>query len=108
MQKQLLSLRNLVAVLLVAVVTSACSSAAERAQSYYENGMKLMAQHDYARAAVEFKNAVKAKKDFVPAWRGLAQIEEQNRNWNALVPPLRTIVELDPKDLESRLKLARL
>jgi cellulose synthase operon protein C len=85
-----------------------CGSPEDRAKSYYDDGMKLMAAHDNARAAVEFKNAVKVKKDYTPAWLALAKIEELNRNWAGIVPPLRTVVELDPKDVSDRLKLARL
>ncbi len=93
---------------LIALQVAACSSAADRAQSYYEHGVKLLAEHDNQKAAIEFRNAIKLKKDLLPAWRGLAQIEELDRHWQGLVPILRTIVELDPKDVETRLKLARL
>jgi cellulose synthase operon protein C len=85
-----------------------CGSSAERAQRYYESGAKLLAQHDVQRAAIEFKNAIKLKKDLVPAWRGLAEIEENNHHWDNLVAILRTITELDPKDEKTKLKLARL
>jgi cellulose synthase operon protein C len=93
---------------MVALQVSACGSSADRAQSYYEHGTKLLAAHDNQRAAIEFRNAIKLKKDLVPAWRGLAQIEELNHHWEGLIPILRTIVELDPKDVETKMKLARL
>ncbi len=95
-------------VLLVALQVAGCSSSAQRAQSYYEDGAKLFAQHEYQKAAIEFRNAIGLKKDLLPAWRGLAQIEELDHHWAQLVPILRTIVELDPKDVETKLKLARL
>jgi tetratricopeptide (TPR) repeat protein len=44
----------------------------------------------------------------VGAWRGLAQIEERNKNWEPLSAILRTIVELDPNDADAKLKLGRL
>jgi cellulose synthase operon protein C len=94
--------------LLIALALAGCSSAEERAKSYYDHGMKLMADHDNAKAAIEFKNAVKAKKDFLPAWVALANIEELNHNFAGMVPILQTIVELDPKDVGDRVKLARL
>ena len=93
---------------IVALQVSGCGSSADRAQRYYEHGTKLLAAHDNQRAAIEFKNAVKIKKDLLPAWHGLAQIEELNHHWEGLIPILRTIVELDPKDVETKLKLARL
>jgi tetratricopeptide (TPR) repeat protein len=94
--------------LLAVLLAAGCASPDDRAQSYYERGMKLISQKEYVKASIEFKNALQLKKDLVGAWRGLAQIEEHNRNWQALAGNLRTIVELDPKDVESRLKLGQM
>ena len=52
----------------------------DRAQSYYERGMKLLSQQDYVKASIEFKNALQLKKDLVGAWRGLAEIEDAQSN----------------------------
>ena len=95
-------------VLLLGLGLAACSSAAQRAQNYYENGQKLVAAHDDTRAALEFKNAIQLKKDMLPAWRALADIDERHHNFTELVPVLRSIVDLDPKDVDTKLKLARL
>jgi tetratricopeptide (TPR) repeat protein len=90
------------------LLVAGCGSPEDRAQSYYERGMKLLSQQDYVKASIEFKNALQLKKNLVGAWRGLAQIEEQNQNWESLRSILRTVVELDPKDVESSVKLGRL
>jgi tetratricopeptide (TPR) repeat protein len=90
---------------MVALQVSGCGSPADRAQSYYERGVKLLAQHDNQRAALEFKNAIKLKKDLLPAWRDLGQIQELNHDWAGVIPTLRAIVELDPKDVATKLKL---
>src|SRR5262245_3467238 len=73
------------------------------AEDYYQRGMKLLEQKDYVKAGLEFRNAVKLKKDLIPAWRELSQIEERNQNWEATAGILRTIVQLEPSDLETRL-----
>src|SRR5882672_10536595 len=78
------------------------------AEDHYQRGMKLLDQKDYVKAGLEFRNAVKLKKDLVPAWRELSQIEERNQNWEATAGILRTIVQLDPADIETRLRLGRL
>ena len=93
-------------VVLVALQLAACGSPDERAQRYYESGMKLLAAHEDAKAAVEFRNALRLKKDLLPAWRGLAQTEEAAHHAEGLVPVLRTILDLDPKDKATRIKLA--
>ena len=95
-------------VILAGLALAGCSSKAEQAQSYYDHGQKLLAAHDTKGAALEFKNAIRLKNDFLPAYRGLAQIDETDHNWTELVPTLRRIVDLDPKDVDTRLKLARL
>jgi cellulose synthase operon protein C len=102
--KLLLIARALLLFAVVALV-SGCSSPEQKAQNYYDRGMKLLAQQDYVKAGIEFKNALQLKKDLVGAWRGLAEIELHNRNLQGAVPILKTIVELDPKDLDARLKL---
>ena len=94
-----------VLLLLALLLVAACGSPEQRAQNYYERGKQLLSQQDYVKAGIEFKNAVQLKKDMVEAWRGLAEIELHNRNFQAAIPLLRTIVELDPKDVDSRLKL---
>ena len=99
---------RLALLILILLPVAGCGSPEDRAKSYYDEGMKLMAANDNARAAVEFKNAVKVKKDYIPAWLALAKIEEVNHNFAGMVPPLRTVVELDPKDVADRLKLARI
>jgi cellulose synthase operon protein C len=89
-----------------ALLLTACSSSEEKAQNYYADGAKLLSAHNYQTAAIEFRNAIKYKKDMLPAWRGLAESQEATKDWNGLVSSLNTIVELDPKDDATRIKLA--
>ena len=97
------------ALLILALLSVAgCGSPEDRAKSYYDEGMKLMALNENARAAVEFKNAVKIKKDYIPAWLALAKIEELDHHPAGMIPFLRTVVELDPKDVADKIKLAQL
>ena len=92
----------------IALQLAGCGEAANRAQSYYQHGKQLLEQHDDQKAAIEFKNALKLKGDLLPAWRGLAQAEEASGHLDRLIPVLQTIIQLDPQDLPTRLKLARL
>src|ERR1700694_3920836 len=97
------------ALLVLAVLQVAgCGSPEDRAQSYYEHGMKLFSEHDNAKAAIELRNAVRLKKDLIGAWKALAEIDEINRNWPGVVTDMRTIVELTPNDVSARLKLGKL
>ena len=42
------------------------------------------------------------------AWQALSQLEERNKNWSAVFGASRKIAELDPKDINARLRLAKL
>ena len=91
-----------------ALLVAGCGSPEERAQRFYQHGMELLSQQDYVKASIELRNALQINNDLVGAWRGLAQIEEHNRNWESLLPIRRKIVELDPKDADAKLKLAEI
>src|SRR5581483_2148034 len=93
---------------LAALQLAGCSSPEDRAQRYYENGVKLFSEHENAKATIEFRNAVRLKKDFVAAWKILAQLDEASRNWSGLAADMRALVQLDAKDVSSRLKLGKL
>jgi tetratricopeptide (TPR) repeat protein len=70
--------------------------------------MKFIEQHDNALASIQFRNAVKLKKDLLPAWQQLAEIEELNQNYDDLITILRSVVELAPNDNAAKLRLATL
>ena len=93
---------------LVVLQVAGCGSPEDRAQSYYEHGMKLFSEHENAKAAIELRNAVRLKKDLIGAWKALAEIDETGRNWPRVVTDMRAIVELAPNDLSARLKLGKL
>jgi pentatricopeptide repeat protein len=84
-----------------------CGSPETKAQNYYDRGMALIAKNDDLNARLELLNAVKYKSDKVEAWRALAGIDERTKA-QSLFADLRRIVELDPNDLDARLKLARI
>ena len=79
-----------------------------RADYYYQQGKSYLVAKDYVKARLQLRNALQLKSNNIQAWRDLAQIDEHERNLQALTGSLRRIVELDPKDVESRVRLARL
>ena len=94
--------------LLTGLLTAGCSSRAERAKNHYENGKHYLAEKNYPKARIELRNAVQNDPKMVEAWRGLSQVAEHEKNWSALGESLRHIVELDKKDVEARVQLAKL
>jgi tetratricopeptide (TPR) repeat protein len=94
-------------VVLSLVGLAGCGSPEQRAQSYYERGMALIEKKDDLNARLELLNAVKYKADRVDVWRALAGIDERTKA-QSLFLDLRRILELDPNDLDARLKLVRI
>jgi tetratricopeptide (TPR) repeat protein len=102
------SAKKLALFLVSLIQIAGCSSPENRAQNYYEHGKELFLQHENKKAAIEFRNAVKLKADLSGAWRSLAQIDELDRNWSGVIADLRRVVELEPNDVNARLKLGKL
>src|ERR1700761_3013007 len=92
-------------VIVPVLLVSACGSPEQRAQTYYDRGMTLIEKKDDFAARLELLNAVKYKGDKIEAWRALAGINERTKSYQYLFDNLRRIVELDPNDIDARLKL---
>lgn len=93
---------------LAALQMAACSSRESRSKEYYDSGMSYLQKKDYVKARIELRNAVQNQDNMIEAWRGLADVDEHDRNYKSLIDDLRKITELDPKDLETKVKLAKL
>src|SRR5260370_2718931 len=98
--------RSLLIIPVLAVV--GCGSPEQRAQGYYDRGMALIEKKDDLAARLELLNAVKYRSDKIEAWRALAGINERTKAYPQLFDNLRRIVELDPNDLEARIKLGKM
>tara|TARA_R110002096_G_scaffold416576_2_gene619440 strand:- start:282979 stop:285336 length:2358 start_codon:yes stop_codon:yes gene_type:complete len=83
----------------------ACSSPEEVKQSHYETGIELLAENDLIKASIEFRNALQIDDNFVPAWWGMALVEEGNEEWGKVVALLTKVVDLEPTHVEAQIKL---
>jgi cellulose synthase operon protein C len=90
------------------ILLAGCGSPEERAQGFYEKGMELIAKNDDLAARVQLLSAAKYKADRVDVWRALVGVEERLKSGPSVFQDLRRVVELDPNDLDARVKLARI
>jgi cellulose synthase operon protein C len=97
-----------ISVISCALMLASCGSPEQQAQKYYDNGMQLIAKHDDLNARVALHTSVVYKADRAEVWRALVGVEERLTNRSAVFQDLRRLVELDPKDLEARVKLAQM
>ena len=88
------------------VCLSGCGSPEQRAQGYYESGMAMIDKKDDYGARRELWNAIKYKADKVEVWKALAGIDERTGAAQDLFRDLRRLVELEPDNIDTRLKLA--
>jgi tetratricopeptide (TPR) repeat protein len=97
-----------VSVVSLALFLASCGSPEQQAQKYYDKGVQLLAKRDDLNARVALHTSLVYKADRVEVWRALVGIEERLNNAPGVFQDLRRVVELDPKDIEARVKLARM
>ena len=95
-----------------ALVAAGCSSPEQRIEAFTQSGEDLLAQEEYVQAGLEFRNALRIDDEHLPALRGLLTVREQTAgadpdSINQTAATLNRIVELDPSDVESRVKLGK-
>lgn len=96
---------------LVAVVVGFCGCARTPEQKYarfVETGTAQLQKHDYARAILQFKNAIQVKPKSADAYYQLALAYLGAKDVPRAVGCLRKTLELNPKDTAAELKLAEL
>ncbi len=98
---------QLLVVLFLILGLSACSSPEEKAAEFIKNGQTWLEKKEYAKAALEFQNAIQLDKTQAPAWYGLALIKEQEGDLKASFGYLNKVVDIDPKHVDAQIRIGR-
>ena len=77
-------------------------------KEYIQNGKVLYEQGDYKKARIEFKNAIQADNQQADAFYHLALMDEKDRNITDMYKNLGQTIQINPENIEARLKLATL
>ncbi|HYE34750.1 tetratricopeptide repeat protein [Methylocaldum sp.] len=85
-----------------------CGGAEERKAEHLERGKKYLEERNFDKAKVEFKNVLQIDPKTSKPYFYLGQIEEAQKNWQDSFGFYQKASELDPGDLEVKVKLAKL
>ena len=92
----------------LAVVLTACGGAEERKAKYLEKGKVYLAEKNYEKARIEFKNVLQIDPKFADAYYYMGQIEEQNRDLQKAAGNYHQVLQLDAEYINAKVKLARI
>src|SRR5882672_11009229 len=96
-------------VLLAAVFISACGLTPDGKEAkFLQLGKKDMANKDCARAAIDFQNAIRVKMTNAEPYYQLSLAYMAMGDYQSGIPALQKALELNPKHLEAKIKMAEL
>jgi tetratricopeptide (TPR) repeat protein len=96
-----------VALVVLAGLLLSCGGKEERKAKYLERGKAYLAENNYDKAKVEFKNVLQIDPKDAQGYLYLAQAEEKSKNWSKALSRYKKALELDPELVEPRIRLAR-
>lgn len=95
-------------VIAAALMLGACGSPEERAADYIAKAQALYDKGEFLKARLEAQNAAQVEPKNAKARYLLAQIAEENKEYQQMFGHLLVAVDGDPANVEARLKLATL
>lgn len=90
------------------IAIAACSSPEDKANKFYENGMKLFEKGQLVKANVEFRNAVQLNRKLTKAIWGQFLVAEKQNNPQLQYKLLNVVLINEPNHLEALVKISRL
>ncbi len=92
----------------IAALIAGCGSPQTRAQRYFDRGMRYFNAQQFAKANLEFQNALQANPLFMPAHLQSGRTAERLGDPRRALAEYQTVVTAEPGNLEARLVEARL
>jgi tetratricopeptide (TPR) repeat protein len=89
------------------LLSAACESPEEREADYVQNGKALFESHEYAKAAIEFRNALKINPTNPESKYLLGLVLERQGNLQAAFAAFQDVTFQSPTHREARIKLGQ-
>ena len=100
-------LQKLLIVTLTVSLLSACGGKEERKAKYLERGKSYLAEKNYDKAKIEFKNVLQIDPKDAKGYLFLGQVEEKQKDWAKAFGAYKKASELDPELIDPRIHLAQ-
>ena len=94
-------------VLLLISVLVACGGKEERKAKYLERGKAYLAEKNYEKAGIEFKNVAQIDPKDARAFLYLGEVAEKEKEWAKAFGNYKRAIELDPELIKPRTRLAQ-
>lgn len=98
-------------VLLFFVVLSlaaACGSPNDEKMAFYAKGKELMAQEEYVKAELEFKNAIQIDPEYADAYYMLGQVAIKRKQFQNAFKFYKKTTSLDPDNLDAQVEIGKM
>lgn len=99
---------TLIGLVLLAVVLSACGGKEDRLTKHFDRGVQHLADGDYEKARVEFKNVLQMEPKHVAALYNMGQSFEKLDDLRSAVSFYQRTLEIEPTHFDAKTRLARL
>jgi tetratricopeptide (TPR) repeat protein len=90
------------------MLVAGCGSAEQSANKYLGSGINLVKKEQFAKARLEFKNALQLDPRLAEAYYQLALLDEREQKWQPMFKSLQTVESLSPNHIEAITKLGQI
>lgn len=80
---------------------SGCEDVNDRVARHVERGVEFVESGDFAKAQLEFRNAIKLDETSIPGWLELAKLLEKEKKLGEAFSHFLKVLELDPNHVEA-------
>src|SRR5262245_13303729 len=104
-RRRVYTLPLLLITIATALLLGACTSPEKAKTQHVERGQALLKDRKFQEAALEFRTALQIDDKFADAHWGLANAYEGLQRYQESFEEMKQVVELDPNNLEVRVKI---